>query len=370
MSFRVRRIREWTFWHYQAIGWSIFAIAHLAANTAAYGFKWEIFSTILPQILIGFLLSLALREYFRRVPYKQVSFGSIVARVVLGALVMTTVWYGGFIALKAVVFRISDLNRFLTFREAFSVITLIYPEKLVWGALYFGIKFWRDWIIERERTEKAEEEARQAQLQSVRYQLNPHFLFNSLNSLRALIDEDAFQARTMITELSEFLRYSLVSRNRTVVTLQEEVEAIRHYLTIEKKRYEEKLEVTIDVQPKAEDCPVLSFLIHPLVENAIRFGMQTSPLPLRIWMIAEVVDHSLRISVVNTGRWLEHSQELARPDNGSGAGLHNVKALLQQEFPGRHTLETFERDGHVVVTLSIHYDREIRYEEKVTGDHR
>jgi two-component system LytT family sensor kinase len=367
MQFRARRIRDWTFWHYQAIGWPIFALAHVTANVAVEGFSWKVVTHILLQVLAGFLLSLVLREYFRRVPYHRVSLPSIVVRVIVGAFVMTAVWYCALIAINAVYVGAGDLNRLLTFRQALYIIVLIYPEKLVWGALYFGIKFWRDWIVERERAENAEEEARQAQLQALRYQLNPHFLFNSLNSLRALIDEDSQQAWTMITELSEFLRYSLVSRNRTAVTLREEVAAVRHYLTIEKKRYEEKLEVKIDVQPKAEEYPVPIFLIHPLVENSIKFGMQTSSLPLRVQLIAEVVDHTLRISVVNSGRWLEHPPESIRPTNETAAGLHTVKARLQQAFPGRHALDTYERDGDVVVTLSLHYDQEIQYEEATSG---
>lgn len=366
----IRRVRDWTFWHYQAIGWPIFAFAHIAANMTALGLDWRIATSIVPQIIAGFLLSLVLREYFRRVPYKEVPLTSIVARVIAASLVTTATWYAAYTLIGIANYGITNVPSFFTFRYAFQVIFMIFPEKLVWSSLYFGIKFWRDWVMERERAEKAEREARQAQLQTLRYQLNPHFLFNSLNSLRALIDEDSLQARTMITELSEFLRYSLVSRNRTVVALREEVEAIRHYLTIEKKRYEEKLEVTIDVQPKAEGLPVPSFLIHPLVENAIRFGMKTSTLPLRIWMIAEVVESTLRISVVNSGHWLEQSRSTAVPANGSGAGLHNVKARLQHAFPGRHSLETAERDDHVVVTLSIHHDGETYHEEEAASNYR
>lgn len=370
MSTNIRRVRDWSFWHYQAIGWPIFAFAHIAANITALGLDWRIATSIVPQILAGFLLSLVLREYFRRVPYKEVPLFSIVTRVIAASLVTTAAWYTAYGLISIANYGIANVPSFLTLRYALQVIFMIFPEKLVWSALYFGIKFWRDWVIERERAEKAEEEARQAQLQTLRYQLNPHFLFNSLNSLRALIDEDAHQARTMITELSEFLRYSLVSRNRTTVALREEADAIRHYLTIEKKRYEEKLEVTIDVQPKAEQYPVPSFLIHPLVENAIRFGMKTSSLPLRIWMIAEVARSTLRISVINSGRWLVHAGGPAGPSNGAGAGLHNVKARLQHAFPGRHSLETLERDGHVVVTLSIQYDGEIDHEKETASNHR
>ena len=99
----------------------------------------------------------------------------------------------------------------------------------------------------------------------LRYQLNPHFLFNALNSLRALVDEDEKNARQMVTELSEFLRYSLISKDLNNVPLKKEIEAIRNYLAIEKKRYEEKLEVVINIDPSTESCYLPSFLIHPVV---------------------------------------------------------------------------------------------------------
>lgn len=366
----IRRVRDWGFWHYQAVGWTLFTFGHLAANVIARGWDWRIATTILPQIVAGFLLSLVLRQYYRRVPYGKLSIVSIITRVILGSFVMTAMWYVAYAAIYIVNYGISNVPSFLTLRYAVQVIVMIFPEKLVWSTLYFGIKIWRDWVIERERAEKAEEDARQAQLQTLRYQLNPHFLFNSLNSLRALIDEDSQQARTVLTELSEFLRYSLVSRNRTDVTLREEVEAIRHYLSIEKKRYEEKLEVTVDVQPQAGDFPVPSFLIHPLVENAIKYGMHTSTLPLRVWVVAELLNHSLHISIINSGRWVERSPHSPDAFHGPGAGLQNVRARLEHAFPKRHTLEKYERDGNVVVALSLHYDRETYHEEEAASNHR
>jgi LytS/YehU family sensor histidine kinase len=87
----------------------------------------------------------------------------------------------------------------------------------------------------------------------LRYQINPHFLFNTLNAIRALVEENEKQAREMITELSEFLRYSLISSQYDNVPLSEEIDAIRHYFAIEKRRYENKLEVALEVSPLAED---------------------------------------------------------------------------------------------------------------------
>jgi signal transduction histidine kinase len=349
---RTRRIRDWTFWHYQAVGWPIFAIAHIAVNTAAFGFSWIRISNLLLQIFAGFLLSLVLREYYRRIPYREVPLPSIVVRIIFFSLLFTTLWYGAYMIIQIGYRGTTVLQTLLAPSFAARSIALIYPEKLVWSALYFGIKFWRDWLYERERTEKAMESAQQAQLQMLRYQLNPHFLFNALNSLRALIDEDAREARVLITQLSEFLRYSLLSRKRSDVVLKEELEAIRQYLAIEKMRYEEKLEVCFEEDPRADDYPIQSFLIHPLVENAMKYGMQTSTMPLRIWIKTRLQDHALQISVINTGRWIPPSAGSSLVP-GTGTGFENVKARMESSYPNRHRINKFEKDTSVHVVIEI-----------------
>jgi LytS/YehU family sensor histidine kinase len=196
------------------------------------------------------------------------------------------------------------------------------------------------------------ESAQQAQLQMLRYQLNPHFLFNALNSLRALIDEDASEARVLITQLSEFLRYSLLYRERSDVVLKDELGAIRQYLAILKKRYEEKLEVCFEEDPRAQDYPIQSFLVHPLVEDAMKHGMETSGMPLRIWIKTRLKGGALQISVINTGRWVPPSLQ-GGLSPGSETGHENVNKRLERSYPHRHSINRFEKDGAVHVVMEI-----------------
>jgi LytS/YehU family sensor histidine kinase len=161
------------------------------------------------------------------------------------------------------------------------IIVLRVPVFVAWSGLYFVIRLWNDLVIEKEHAEKADLLAQKAQLQMLRYQLNPHFLFNALNTIRALVEEDKDNAKKIITELSEFLRYSLVSKNNLMVDFSDELDAIMHYIEIQKIRYEEKLEVFIDIQPGTEKFKILSFLIYPLVENAVKYGMKQVNCPLK-----------------------------------------------------------------------------------------
>lgn len=216
---------------------------------------------------------------------------------------------------------------------------------LAWSALYFGIKYWQAWEAERERTLQATALAHQAQLELLRYQLNPHFLFNALNSIRASIDEDKARAKQMITEFSEFLRYSLTSSDAARIPLGEELAAIRNYLAIEQIRFEDKLAVQFDIAPRAEAVRLPGFLIHPLVENAIKHGM-SGEAPLRLQIAARLQNGKLTIEVANTGHWHNHG-------NGTGIGLRNVEQRLQQLFPGRSHFAIAETDGWVRVKIEI-----------------
>ncbi len=225
---------------------------------------------------------------------------------------------------------------------------------LSWSALYFGIKYWQDRQQQEALVLRADALAKEAELRMLRYQLNPHFLFNSLNSVSALIREDPQRAEWMLNELSEFLRYSLAGAKVSDAPLRDEIEAVRNYLDIEKIRYEDKLAVKFDIEPSAEDFRVPCLLIHPLVENALKYGMQTSALPLEIAITARGGDGSLRLEVANTGAWVEHSHNGSKSNGkGVGIGLENIRQRLEQAFPQRHRFDVFEQDGRVRAVVQI-----------------
>jgi len=305
---------------------------------------------------LGFLLALVLRQIFIRLDYKKLSILALLAYIIFWAIVFTLLWHAIMTGTRYYFVGPSALLRMLQFNFVFSWLSQTVMVWFGWSALYFGLKYWRDWDAEKKQAQKAQSLAQHAQLQMLRYQVNPHFLFNALNSVRALIEEDKKNAKAMITELSEFLRYSLLTRDHTEVTLQDELEAIRHYFSIEKKRFEDKLDVTFEIDPHAQEYLVLSFLLHPFVENAIKYGMKTSPMPLRIRIKASASNGELQIVVSNTGTWLYAASDAERKLNGTGTGLENVRARLENAYPKDYHLETQECDGWVQVKLSIHTD--------------
>jgi len=363
MSLPLPKLKSASFWHYQIAGWSVFSVwSALLYNVWQWNTN-ELIVDILGNVN-GFLLTSLLRLYYRRILYHKLSIVSIIIRIAFASVGLTVVWYGTDLPLVAAIPVPQGLSERLQFQVFLRGMFIYSTVIFVWSALYFGIRFWQEWGTQRNRAERAEFLAQRAQLQMLRYQMNPHFLFNALNSIFALIDEDKRNAKEMVMQLSQFLRYSLLSRNRSHVALKDEVEAIQHYVSIEKKRYEDKLEVMFDIDPLLEDYPVLSFLVHPLVENAMKYGMQSSAMPLRVQIRARRIGNGLQVSVVNSGRWVQRPLEETKP-NGTGTGLENVKARLENAYPGKYRLETYERDGKVHVVLEIHIDQENAHEEKV-----
>lgn len=298
------------------------------------------------RTLFGFTLSSLLRFLYRRV-VSTWSLPRITAVAGLGSVTLGAVWITLGLGVAALVnpsFHVS------TALPQYPRDTLDYSLTLMaWSAGYFFVKYWLEWQAERERSLRAASSAQLAELQLLRYQLNPHFLFNALNSVRASIDEDAQRAKRMITALAEFLRYSLLSGEGEMVELREEILAIRNYLAIESIRFETKLEVQFDVDHAAELAQVPAFLVCPLVENAVKHGMRTSAKPLRLLITAKCPAERIEIQVVNSGtlQVLEHNGE------DTGTGLRNVRERVAQIYGADARFELREAEGWVRAVLDL-----------------
>lgn len=214
--------------------------------------------------------------------------------------------------------------------------------------------------VQQQNLAEVERQAQRAQLEALRYQLNPHFLFNALNSIGALASEDAAKTQRLVTQLADFLRYSLMpssAKDVTVggvswVTLEAEMDAIRAYLAIEQVRFESDLVVTYEIAPDAAAQRLPAFLLLPLVDNAIKYGQRTSPVPLRLRLAAWLEGGALRIEVANTGSWLDDASV-----PGTRNGLANVEQRLTAEYPGRHSLAIRSDAGWVCILLMLRGER-------------
>lgn len=349
------------FWILQVSGWLLFAVAMQFYNVNHVFQSLERFYLVFITYFLGFGLTTCLRYFYRYIYRKVKSIGLIPLYIFLSITVLHIFWEPIDVLLSSPFWTQERLNEWLTIYTQFSFVDYYkknlfwYVILLLWSVLYFAIKFMLEWQYQKDRAEKAQMLAQRAQLQMLRYQLNPHFLFNSLNSIRAMIDEDVKAAKGMITELSEFMRYSLLYDNDLEKPLKREMEAVKSYFSIEKKRFEEKINVEFFVTPEAEKYPVLSFLLQPFVENAVKYGMQTSPMPLMIKIAASVLNYRLIIDVNNSGKWVEPAETVSNNSEISrtGMGIENVRKRLEQAYPGQHVFEIRKNDDSVNIHLEI-----------------
>ena len=343
------------FWILQTVGWLSYLALILLTYWARGSLTKEDLISYTLAIAISFLVTLSLRLFYRKIRIQDHSVSSLSLRVFALAFLggNLTVWIDTFLGhlfFPAVAAKAPEL----TLKSYLGPVVSWTAPIIGWSALYFGIKFWQEWMNQKEKADKAYALAQTAQLQMLRYRMNPHFLFNTLNSIRALISENRASAKNMVTELSDYLRYSLVSRNYANVPFKDELESIRHYFNIQKIRYENKLDVSFDIDPAAEELPILSFLLHPLAENAMKHGLRTSTLPLKVRICARVHQGILQIDVVNSGSWVEPSDHERL--SAVGTGLNNVRQRLADAYPGDHHLDIIEKEGSVHIRLAIGKD--------------
>ena len=198
-----------------------------------------------------------------------------------------------------------------------------------WCALYVGAVVAAELRDRDSRLAIAEGAAHQAQLMALRFQLNPHFLFNTLNTLSGLIALDRKkQAEDVVLNLSEFLRYSLAGEPEQLVTLAKEIEAQRMYLDIERVRFADRLKVRFDIEPGCDEAFVPAFLLQPLIENAIKHAVAPSEKPVTLVVGAERKDDKLVLRVENSAS----TDPPAERCSGFGIGLANVRKRLEAMF--------------------------------------
>ncbi len=231
----------------------------------------------------------------------------------------------------------------------FSASSLIIPFLLLSG-LYFAVNYWINTQIQKENLLKSEALAHEAQLQMLRYQINPHFLFNALNTIRATIALDQSKARHTVTLLSDFFRYTLEKDQENSNTIGKEISAIKNYLDIQKIRFEEKLEYEFNIDPISRNIEIPFFIIHPLVENAVKYGIETSTPPLHIYIRSLLNSDNLFIKVTNNGSLVNNS---FNNDNGTNTGIENIRKRLDLIYHGNYELNLNEHDNKVTAELII-----------------
>lgn len=216
---------------------------------------------------------------------------------------------------------------------------------MAWSTLYFGIKYYREVEAERARALKAESHAHQAELRALRYQLHPHFLFNTMNAISTLIAEERNrEAERMVTRLSDFLRLTLEQDTAPEVPLAEELDFARRYLDIERIRFGDRLKTTIDTEPETLSALVPALVLQPLVENAVRHGIAPLESGGHLRIEARTAGDRLLLRVEDNGRGLGDGVS-TRDLCQSGVGLSNTHARLEALYGDAFRFDLKRSDG-------------------------
>lgn len=332
------------FWALQLAGFLGWGLTSLATGLY-WGMKPAYNLAVLTGIATGMLLTGVLREAFKAAWSRPMVVRFLV--LVAGSYLVALLWqasknvalyefYGFYLETEE---RWRPKQWFDYTRGVMSSFYIV----LCWSGLYFGIKYYRMMNEERARSLHAMSSAREAQLRMLRYQLNPHFLFNTLNAISTLILEQETQlANRMVTRLSSFLRHSLDTDPMTRVPLEQEVKALSLYLEIEQVRFEDRLRLDLAITPEAARARVPSLLLQPLVENAIKYAIARSEDGGTIRIFGDVVDGWLEIGVVDDGPGLPAGFHIGR--DARGVGLRNTAERLEQVYGEDHELRLLPAD--------------------------
>ena len=305
----------------QFLGWSTQAAANVLFASLHQGFSWQWVAIYGWGACSGMLGSHLMRGWIRRKQWLKLSPLRALPRVLLASLAAGCAITALVTAGWPVVFGWKALmnSGFLWILPAVFIWAI---SVFLWAVLYFVVHYFEDsQRLEVERLRLAVV-AKDAQLRVLLGQVNPHFIFNCLNSLRALIAEDPPRAQSMVTELANMLRYSLQSTRMEQVSLETELEAVSAYLKLEAIRLEERLRIRIDVDPNSLETQIPPMLLQTLVENGVKHGVARLPQGGEIRVASEMRDGALKIQVHNSG-------QLAESASSTRVGLENVRQRLK-----------------------------------------
>jgi len=317
--------RHRLFWQLQIGGWLLLVPISTAFASIAFDDWGSILLAGIGRQVLAFALTLLLWQLYRRWPVATFKLLPHLPVIVIACLVATAL-DGGSIEL---IRRLADLPAApaLAERGALPVRLTLY---FAWTAMYFLLRQELESRDRELRFAQAETATREAELATLRAQVNPHFLYNALTSILAECDENPRAVHAITSSLAAYLRSSLLQRHHQA-RLGEEIDAISGYLRVEQARFEERLVHTLEIDDDARDALVPTAVLLPLVENAVKYGMRTSPVPLRIAIAATRRDGCLTLVVENTGHWIEPRPT---PSDSTQIGLANLRrrlALLHQD---------------------------------------
>lgn len=341
--------KNYRFWACQLAGWAAYSLANFLSITVVDdNVSWPHVGHISLSAVLGILSSWPLRLLYHRTfelsTVRRVAIALAAIVLLSGVWTFLRIWLFALIVDETPIW---DEVHYWYFGSLFVFLS--------WTVLYYGINYYElltlehqklvqaSALKERERFRRmqAESSARDAQLQMLRYQLNPHFLFNTLNAINALVRTgEKEKAGEMIQLLSDFLRHTLEQNAAGNVSLEQELESLRLYLNIEKTRFQDRLHLEFDIEPAARGALVPGLILQPIVENSMKYAIAASEEGGTVCVKARIRRDQLQLEVTDTGPGMDTQAA----DGKRGIGLRNTVARLRALYQDRFVLETANLD--------------------------
>ena len=325
------------FWRLQMAGWGgalLLRTMSGLANAKELSFLVLVLISTVTGLSITLILSVVYRGLINRRPIITWGATSLVLTLAVGLYAFIDAWVNA----------LYNGDGGLDFGRVIGLFYLDATLLLAWSALYYMINFFLQIEEQNDQMIQLENQATSAQLAMLRYQLNPHFLFNTLNSISTLVLlKQTERANAMLSRLSSFLRYTLVYEPTAQVTLAQEVETLKLYLEIEKMRFEERLRPEFEIDTAASKARLPSLLLQPLVENAIKYAVTPQEDGADISVAARLIGDRVQITVSDTGSGLNGTVQ--RPNDSTGVGLANIRDRLAQAYGEDQRIEVGNQAG-------------------------
>jgi two-component system LytT family sensor kinase len=346
------------YWLSQMGGWGIFVLGNLVSSRIQGQNLDNLYRAGLVVFLTGIGISHFFRMWIHYQGWKKLNVLSLIPRTLVASVAMSVLFItlnqllqfdrGIFPPFRENAMELAERMRSFSFwQDTFNFSALF----LLWSILYFAVNTFENWKREEINNLELRAAKTEIELNSFKAQMNPHFMFNSMNSIRALVDENPDKAKQAITMLSGLLRNNLTLGKNQTIPLRDELDLVDKYLSLEKIRFEERLHVDMQIAPETLMIEFPSFMLQTLVENAIKHGISKIVEGGEIRIKISTDSKFLYVEVHNSGQLLEQNAV-------DGIGLANTRKRLELIYGSNASFSINEKNGEVIVELVIPLNQE------------
>jgi sensor histidine kinase YesM len=338
--------RKQIYWISQVTGWSFFVAVNLFIIASFEELPWQRILVWIFLGALGILFTHLLRRVIKSKNWLNLTLKNTIPRILLASIITGTIIYTLVFSASYIAgtFRQNEYNIARVIAGITNTSILI----LLWSLIYFVVHYMENYKKKEIESLIWEAAVKDYELRTLKSQLNPHFMFNAMNSIRALIEEDPESAKVAITKLSNILRYSLKMERMERVPLEDEIETVKNYLDLERIRFEDRLKYKLDIDKSSEKIEIPPMMIQTLVENGIKHGVSKQTKGGEIQLKSKV--HStangarLKIEIRNSGHFSEEQLK-----NSSGFGVSNTKHRLNLLFGEKANFSIKNENGDTVL---------------------